>query len=186
VGVLVAVLATVASGCAGGSTVAPKAVVVPKGVSTGLSVTLAQVESFFNAHGAESQYWSQGQSLTVAQGCTRFCGQNNEDGGAGTGCDIGVLGPVSNVGSIGMTCTPGLPLSAANASPLTIQALSSLLSASIGQFAPSVVSWASTHLNAVLGGGTVNESCNGSGVVVTLTSGVVSHTQTVGLTIQIP
>ncbi len=185
--VVLGLLATLLTAC-GGTTPTAATTTTPATSArpTGLGVSLAQVESFFNAHGAEPQDWSKGQNLTAAQGCTEFCGQNNEDGGTGTGCDISILGAVSNVGSIGMTCLPGQPLSAANASPLTTQALSSLLSASISQFAPSVVSWASTHLNAVLGGGTVNESCNGTGVVVTLTSGVVSHNPTVGLTIQIP
>src|ERR1019366_8965615 len=120
VGVLV-LLAIVLAAC-GGTT--PNAVTTSGPAPTpappsGLGVSLAQVEAFFNAHGSEPQYWSKGQNLTVAQGCTEFCGQNNEDGGVGTGCDIGVLGLIGNVGSIGMTCLPGQALSAANTTLLT-------------------------------------------------------------------
>jgi len=178
------VLATLLAACGGTTTTAATTTTKPPAPS-GLGVSLAQVESFFNVHGAEPQYWSKGQNLTVAQGCTEFCGQNNEDGGTGTGCDIAVLGSINNVGSIGMICSPGQPLSATNATPLTEQALLSLLSASVSQFAPSAVSWASAHLNAALGGGAGAGYTNAE-VSVRVSSGIVSHNQTVNLTIQIP
>ncbi len=183
---LLAVFLVVVSGCdGGGDVVVPRT--APSSVAPrGLGVSLAQVEGFFDAHGSEPQLWRGGQSLSAAQGCTEFCGQNNENGGAGTGCVIGILGSVNNVGSIGMTCTPGLPLSATDSAPLTDKAALSLLSASVRRFAPSTTACVTRHLNATLREASTRTLCMGGDVTAELSSGTVSHNRAVSLTIQIP
>lgn len=181
---ILGVLAALLAACGG---TAPTAATTTAPASrSGLGVSLTEVEAFFDAHGAGPQYWRAGQSLSAAQGCTEFCGQNNESGGAGTGCVIGILGPVDNVGSIGMTCTPGLPLSTTDATPLTDRAASSLLSASVRRFAPSAASCVSRHLHATLSGATTRGLCTSADATVELSSGTASHHRTVSLTIQVP
>lgn len=177
-------LAIVVAAC--GGTPSPTATTTRSAVPRGLGVSLAKVASFFDAHGAEPQYWRATQSLSVAQGCSEFCGQNDESGGEGTGCTIGILGPVGDVGSIGMTCTPGRPLSTTDATPLTDRAALSLVSASVGRFAPSEASCVSPHLDASLSRASTRTLCTGPDATVELSGETVAHDRTISLTIQIP
>jgi hypothetical protein len=176
------VLAVLLAACGGSPS--PATTTTGSAPPRGLGVSLAKVASFFDTHGAEGQYWRTTQSLSAAQGCSQFCGENDESGGEGTGCVIGILGPVGNVDSIGMTCTPGGPLSTTDASPLTDRAAASLLSASVQRFAPSAASCVSPHLDATLRRGSTRTLCTGPGVTVELSSASVSHKRTISMTIQ--
>jgi hypothetical protein len=116
----------------------------------GLSITLAQVESFYNARGAETQWWIHGANIN-GPGCSPTCGERNEDGGAGTGCQLQILGPAGDVDSVLIGCEPGEALSATNKTILTSQAALAILVATVNQFAPFASSWARQELTMGLG-----------------------------------
>ncbi len=116
-------------------------------------MTVAQVESFFNAHGAKGQswYWHQNATVPDLPGCSRFCGEPTVFGAEGT-CDPQAIGPTDDVSALGISCYPdsvgvgGVPTSDANAADLT------LMKEMTARFAPSVSGWVDPKLNAILGG----------------------------------
>ncbi len=117
----------------------------------GLSVTLGQAEAFYNARGAESRDWGQGQSINGPD-CSPLCGERNEDGGTGTGCSVQIIGPVGDVARISIACGAGQKLSPNSKKTLTVPVMSALLGATVGRFAPFAASWANQELNVALQG----------------------------------
>jgi hypothetical protein len=126
------------------STTSPK----PKG----FSVTLSEAETFFNARGTLSTQWTQGDNVTTRGGCSPFCGDRRELSGPGAACRIELLGPISNILGVILTCYPGQPAIDTNPTQVTNEAARALLSAAVERFAPSAVAWSDHELETVLGG----------------------------------
>jgi hypothetical protein len=123
----------------------------------GLSVALSQVETFFNARGTLATEWTQRDNVTTTAGCSPFCGDRRELSGSGAACEIQVIGPVSNVLGLILTCYPGQPASSANPTPVANEAARALLSATVERFAPWATAWSHHELEAALGGPGVNK-----------------------------